>query len=202
MGSIIVIVLSYMLGSLLFSVIVSKMVKGVDIRKHGSGNAGATNTLRVLGLGPAILVFVLDTLKGLAAVLAAPLVAPEVDWLPVAAGLAAIFGHNWPLWFRFRGGKGIATTIGVVIGIAFLPGLIAGVIAIGSIVFSRYVSLGSLIFTTLFPICVVLLDYPLATLIGSLVIMVFAWYRHRTNVVKLWRGQENKLGSKSKANNV
>jgi len=191
-----------MLGSLLFSVIVSKLVRGVDIRKHGSGNAGATNTLRVLGIGPALLVFVLDMLKGVAAVLLARLIAPDVAWLPVASGLAAIFGHNWPLWFRFRGGKGIATTIGVVIGIAFLPGLIAGVIAILSIVFTRYVSLGSLIFTALFPLCVVLLNYPTEILIGSLVIMVFAWLRHRTNIVKLLRGQENKLGSKGKVNNV
>src|SRR5690606_10768386 len=116
--------------------------------------------------------------------------------LEVACGLAAIGGHNWPIFFRFRGGKGIATTIGMVIALAPLAGVIAGAIAILSIVFTRYVSLGSLIFTALFPVFIVLLSYPSELIWGSIIIMLFAWFRHRSNIVKLIKGQENKLGSK------
>lgn len=196
MMPIVVVIASYLLGSLIFSVIVSKSLKGVDIRSHGSGNAGATNTLRVIGLGPALLVFALDVAKGVAAVLAARFLIPDSLWSQVAAGLAAVAGHNWPVWFKFRGGKGIATTIGMVAALAFVPGVIAGSIAILSIVFTRYVSLGSLIFTALFPICLLILSYPSELVWGSLLIMAFAWYRHRSNIVKLVKGQENKLGSR------
>jgi glycerol-3-phosphate acyltransferase PlsY len=202
MWAIACILFSYLLGSVIFSLIIGKMVKGVDVRKHGSGNAGATNTLRVIGIGPAILVFVLDISKGALAVLLARWVQPDLVWLQVASGLAAIAGHNWPVWFRFRGGKGIATTIGMVVGLAFLPGLIAGLIAILAIVLTRYVSLGSLIFTALFPVFVLIMSYPTEIILGSFAIMAFAWLRHRTNIVKLMKGQENKLGAKSQVKNV
>lgn len=195
---IVLVVCSYLSGSLIFSVIVGKLVKGIDIRSYGSGNAGATNTLRVIGVGPAILVFTLDIAKGVLAVWLARWFVPESQWLQVACGLAAVAGHNWPVWFRFRGGKGIATTIGMVAALALIPGLIAGGAAILSIVITRYVSLGSLIFTALFPVFVIALSYPAELIWGSLIIMAFAWIRHRTNIFKLLKGQENKLGSINK----
>lgn len=193
-----VIVLSYLVGSISFSIVIAKLFKGIDIRNHGSGNAGATNTLRVLGVGPAILVLALDLLKGMGSVILARAVS-EQDWLPVVCGLAAIIGHNWPIWFRFKGGKGIATAIGVLSTLTFIPALIAGIIAILSIVFTRYVSLGSLIFTFLTPIFILLLQFNWSNFIGTLIICIFAFIRHRTNIVKLMNGTENKLGSKKEA---
>lgn len=192
------IVISYLVGSISFSIVIAKLFKGIDIRSHGSGNAGATNTLRVLGIGPAILVLVLDLLKGMGSVLVASALFDKA-WLPVICGLAAIVGHNWPIWFKFKGGKGIATAIGVLTSLVFIPALIAGIIAILSIVFTRYVSLGSLIFTFLTPIFVLILQFTWPNFIGTLIICIFAFIRHRSNIVKLMNGTENKLGSKKGA---
>lgn len=192
------IVLSYLLGSISFSVLLAKAIRGIDIRQHGSGNAGATNTLRILGKGPAILVLLLDVVKGIVAVWLGIWLGNGSEWTPAFAGIAAIAGHNWPLYFRFRGGKGIATAIGVLATLAFPPALCAGVIAILSIVFTRYVSLGSLIFVALTPIFILVFPgYSMTMFWGSLIICLFAFWRHRTNIVKLAKGQENKLGSKS-----
>jgi len=193
--SILAIVISYLVGSISFSIVIAKLVKGIDIRNYGSGNAGATNTLRVLGVGPAILVLVLDLLKGMGSVLLAYAVSDQ-QWLAVACGIAAIIGHNWPVWFKFKGGKGIATAIGVLVILAFIPALIAGVMAILSIVFTRYVSLGSLIFTFFTPIFIVLLQFSWANFIGTAIICLFSFIRHRSNIVKLLNGAENKIGSK------
>jgi len=193
---VIAVIFSYLLGSVSFSVLLAKSLKGIDIRQHGSGNAGATNTLRVLGKGPAIMVLALDVIKGIAAVWIGRWLGGEQVWVPLLCGLAAIIGHNWPVYFRFRGGKGIATTIGVMASLFFLPALYAGIIAILSIVFTRYVSLGSLLFVLLTPLFLVISGQTGPYLWTSLIIFVFAFWRHRTNIVKLIQGKENKLGSK------
>ncbi|MNN06692.1 putative glycerol-3-phosphate acyltransferase [compost metagenome] len=176
--------------------VLARTLKGIDIRQHGSGNAGATNTLRVLGKGPAILVLILDVLKGIAAIWLGRWLGSGSDWIPAICGIAAIIGHNWPIYFRFRGGKGIATTIGVMASLAFLPALIAGIIAIASIVLTRYVSLGSLLFVGLTPILLLIMGPHGPYFWTSLIICVFAFWRHRTNIVKIAQGKENKLGSK------
>lgn len=194
--SFIAIVLSYLIGSISFSVVLAKLLKGIDIRQYGSGNAGATNTLRVLGKGPAIMVLVLDVLKGIGAIWLGYWLGNGLEWVPAVCGIAAIIGHNWPIYFHFRGGKGIATTIGVMATLAFLPALYAGIIAILCIVVTRYVSLGSLIFVLLTPIFLGLLEPIDAVFWTSLVICLFAFWRHRSNIVKLLQGKENKLGSK------
>ncbi len=190
-----VIIGCYLLGSVSFSIVIAKWLKGIDIRQHGSGNAGATNTLRILGKGPGLLVFFLDIMKGVAAVLIGSLSSMN-GWVPVLCGLAAIIGHNWPVWFRFKGGKGIATTAGVIAALAFFPALIAGIIAILTIAITRYVSLGSLLFATLTPIFIIWLDFSWPLLSVSLILCLFAFVRHRTNIVKLFQGTENKLGAK------
>jgi glycerol-3-phosphate acyltransferase PlsY len=196
--SIITIVVGYLLGSISFSYLFGKWFKGIDIRKHGSGNAGATNTLRVLGKGPAILVLLLDALKGVIAVLLGVWAAPGPDdiWIRVLCGLAAIVGHNWPVFFGFRGGKGIATTIGVMATLCLVPTLIAGLTAIVIIAITRFVSLGSLILTALLPFLIWGMDRPLPVLWISFLLCAFAFLRHRTNIVKLIQGKENKLGQK------
>jgi glycerol-3-phosphate acyltransferase PlsY len=196
--SIAAIVLSYLLGSISFSVLLAKAIRGIDIRQHGSGNAGATNTLRILGKGPAAAVLLLDVIKGVAAVWIGIWLSDGSPWIAAFSGIAAIAGHNWPLYFHFRGGKGIATAIGVMASLAFLPALCAGVLAILSIVLTRYVSLGSLIFVALTPVFILILPgYSMSIFWGSLIICLFAFWRHRTNIVKLAKGQENKLGSKN-----
>lgn len=192
---VIAVALSYLLGSVSFSIVIAKWVKGIDIRQHGSGNAGATNTLRVLGKGPGLLVFVLDIAKGVAAVWIGHALG-ENDWIPVLCGLAAIVGHNWPIWFRFKGGKGIATTVGVIATLAFIPALCAGVVAIATIALTRYVSLGSLLFAALTPLFIYIFYFSVPLLCASLLICIFAFVRHRTNIVKLLQGTENKLGAK------
>lgn len=194
--AIIAVVVSYLIGSLSFSILVAKWVKGIDIRQHGSGNAGATNTLRVLGKGPGILVFLLDIGKGVLAVWIGRWLADGYEWVPALCGLASIVGHNWPVWFRFKGGKGIATTVGVMASLSFLPALVAGVIAIAVIALTRYVSLGSLLFAALTPIAIGIIHYESPELAVSLVLCVFAFVRHRSNIVKLAQGTENKLGAK------
>ncbi|MCM3784030.1 glycerol-3-phosphate 1-O-acyltransferase PlsY [Neobacillus mesonae] len=193
--SITAVIISYLLGSVSFSFLLGKLTKGIDIRDHGSGNAGATNTLRTLGKGPAILVLVLDIAKGIAAVWIGKWLGGDSDWVPALCGISAIVGHNWPVFFRFRGGKGIATAIGVLATLCFLPALYAGIIAILSIVITRYVSLGSLIFVFLTPLFLLILFYPWPVFWSSLIICIFAFWRHRSNIAKLMKGQENKLGS-------
>ncbi|MBD2869640.1 glycerol-3-phosphate 1-O-acyltransferase PlsY [Paenibacillus arenilitoris] len=195
LNDVIAIIVSYLLGSISFSIVIAKWVKGIDIRQHGSGNAGATNTLRVLGKGPGILVFLLDIAKGVGAVWIGHGLGGN-EWIPVLCGVAAIAGHNWPVWFRFKGGKGIATTVGVIATLAFVPALIAGVVAIAVIAVTRYVSLGSLLFAALTPVFISIFYYSLPLLCVSLLICVFAFVRHRTNIVKLLQGTENKLGAK------
>lgn len=196
-----VIVISYLLGSISFSVLLARLLKGIDIRQYGSGNAGATNTLRVMGKGPAILVLFLDVLKGIAAVWLGTWAGGWGSWVAVVCGLAAIIGHNWPVYFHFRGGKGIATTIGVMATLVFWPALIAGAIAILAIVLTRYVSLGSLIFVALTPVVLLFTVHTTPELWGSLIIVVFAFWRHRSNIVKISQGRENKIGSKAKEGN-
>jgi glycerol-3-phosphate acyltransferase PlsY len=192
---IIAIILSYLLGSISFSVVLAKLLKGIDIRQHGSGNAGATNTLRILGKGPAVLVLALDVLKGIAAVWIGVWMGGGEAWVPALCGIGAIVGHNWPVYFHFRGGKGIATTIGVMATLSFLPALYAGIIAILLIVVTRYVSLGSLVFVALTPVFLLILGYAWPIFWTSLIICLFAFWRHRSNIVKILQGRENKIGS-------
>lgn len=196
------IIIGYLLGSISFSFLYGKLVKGIDIRSHGSGNAGATNTLRVLGIGPAIFVLALDVAKGIAAVWVGKWLGGESGLVPVLAGLSAIIGHNWPVFFGFKGGKGIATTIGVVATLCFLPALFAGIIAIISIFITRYVSLGSLIFTGLLPFFLIGMGRSMELVVASVWIAVFAFIRHRSNIRKLLQGKENKIGRKKDGNDA
>ena len=191
-------VIAYLLGSISFSYLMGRMLKGIDIRQHGSGNAGATKTLRVLGKGPAIAVLSLDVLKGIAAVWLPVWLGQDMIWARIICGVAVIVGHNWPVFFGFKGGKGIASTIGVMASLAFLPALLAGIFAIVTIVITRYVSLGSLLFTAFIPVFILLLDRPMELFWISLLVALFAFVRHRSNIVKLAKGKENMLGAKKK----
>ena len=194
MSVLIAVVIGYLLGSVSFSYIIAKKVAGIDIRQHGSGNAGATNTLRVLGKGPGILVLLLDAGKGILAVLAAQWISGS-DLAMALAGVAAILGHNWPIFFGFRGGKGIATAIGVIATLSFFAFIWAVLATVLVIFLTRYVSLGSLVFLTLMPILMYFHDDPLSFIMIALIVAILGYVRHRENIVRLIQGKENKLGS-------
>lgn len=194
------IILSYLIGAVSFSYLMGQLLKKLDIRDHGSGNAGATNTLRVLGVGPAIIVLLLDCAKGILAVWVGYLLTGGEPLFAAAAGLAAVLGHNWPIFFGFRGGKGVATTIGVLATLVFWPALIAGITAILSIVITRYVSLGSLIFTIGTTILLIftfgIFNYPFVYVYFIAALTVLSIWRHSANIKRLTQGSESKIGEK------
>jgi glycerol-3-phosphate acyltransferase PlsY len=196
------IILSYLIGSISFSYLVVKWTKGTDVRQYGSGNAGATNTLRVLGWGPALLVLALDIGKGILAVALGQAMSAGHTWVPIVCGAMVIVGHNWPVFFGFRGGKGVATMIGVTAMLAFWPSLMLSALAILVIALTRYVSVGSLTYALLFPIVVWWLDRPVELVWFGLFVFVMTWFKHRSNLVKLWRGTENKIGQKWQGGDV
>lgn len=186
----------YLLGSVNFGYLYGRLFRGVDIRRLGSGNAGATNALRVFGKGPAAAVLLLDVGKAAAAVAFGRLVGAGEIWAPVAGGLAAVVGHNWPVFFRFRGGKGIASTIGAMASLSFVPTLVAGAVAIAVIALTRYVSVGSLVFVSLLPPLFWAMRRPSELVWASVATAVLAFVRHRQNLVRLRRGTEHRLGGK------
>lgn len=186
------ILLSYLIGSISFSYLTAHVLKGVDIREHGSGNAGATNTLRVVGKGPAILVFFLDVIKGMAAVGVGYLLGGDPITL-MSSGIAAIIGHNWPIFLRFRGGKGIATTVGVTLLLMFKGFWIIAIITVLIIFFTRYVSLGSLVFASGVPIIALVMEYPISFFWLGLIITFLAFLRHIDNIRRLLVGKERRI---------
>jgi glycerol-3-phosphate acyltransferase PlsY len=190
------IVVSYLIGSISFSYLITKKIKKIDIRKTGSGNAGATNTMRVLGTGPAVGVLLLDVLKGIICILIARALGLP-DWAVALSGFASIIGHDFPVYFGFKGGKGVATTIGVFFMIMPLYALIAGVLTILIIAVTRFVSLGSLFFLVATPVLGwIFSDYSSGVLVAAFLISLLAFYQHRANIVRLIHGNENKLGHK------
>ena len=191
---------SYLIGSVPFGLLVARS-RGIDIRRVGSGNIGATNVLRTVGRPWGILVFVLDFLKGLLpALLAGRLSNHAVADAGLYCGVAAIVGHNWPVWLGFKGGKGVATSAGVLAGAApltILPGVGAWVLVLLA---SRYVSLASLLAALVVAASAWYFygDHPvlagLLTLLAALVIL-----RHKSNIRRLLRGEENRFQRKPRA---
>ena len=200
------IVLSYLLGSLPTSIIAGKLLKGIDIRKEGSGNAGATNVFRVLGPKAGITVMLIDMLKGLIPVIwFAPLGANSglLGWeminYQILAGLAAVFGHIWTIFAGFRGGKGVATGAGMIIGLAPWAVLICIIVFGITVAATRYISLGSILASLTF-MAVILVqrfvlgqEVPMQMLIFSIFIPALIIFTHRANVRRLLKGEENKM---------
>lgn len=190
---VVAIIFAYLLGSISSSFIAGRLAAGVDIRDHGSGNAGATNTLRVLGWKLGVIVLIADAVKGVLAVAFAHLVTN--GWAPAMAfsGLAAIVGHDWPVYHGFRGGKGVATTIGVLLTLSFLPALYAGIVAILVLVAGRYVSVSALVFFTLAPIFQIAMHADAVYIVVTIAIAILGYWRHRENIDRLRRGRENRV---------
>ncbi len=203
---VIAVIIGYLLGSLNTSIIVGKLY-GTDIRKHGSGNAGTTNTLRTLGKAAAAMVLAGDILKGVIAYIIGNIVVntiPETITLNIAGiggmagGIAAIAGHNWPVYFGFKGGKGVLTSISVVMMMDWKLGLILlGIFAV-IVAVTRYVSLGSIVASVAFPVSAVIKGNSTVFIIFSAILAVLAISRHSGNIKRLLNGTEAKLGEKKK----
>lgn len=199
------VILSYLAGSIPSAYIAGR-VRGVDLRKHGSGNLGATNVVRVLGPKIGGVVFVADLLKGFLPVFFLPMhttssmLQPEV-WALVY-GAAAILGHVKPIFLLGKGGgKGVATASGVFLALAFVPMLIAEVAWITVFYFTRYVSLASLVGAAILPVAIVALfrDPRSPVFIASLIIAAFVFWTHRANIGRLRRGEEHRFVKKESA---
>jgi glycerol-3-phosphate acyltransferase PlsY len=190
-------IIAYLLGSINSAILVGRLSRNIDIRKHGSGNAGATNVLRTIGKKAAILVLIVDVLKGIVGVLIGANIAGDNGML--LAGAGAIIGHNYPLYFGFKGGKGILTSAAVIFMLNWKMGIVLLIIALIIMTITRYVSLGSIIASAIYPIAVILIDRKSTTYaIFSIFVAILAIYRHKSNIIKLLSGTESKLGSKSK----
>ncbi|MDB2415559.1 glycerol-3-phosphate 1-O-acyltransferase PlsY [bacterium] len=198
--NILLLLLAYLLGSIPFSVIAGKLLKGIDVREYGSGNAGATNTFRVLGKKAGIPVLILDVFKGF---LAVDLVF-FTDYVPtteifinlqLAFGIAAVLGHVFPIWAGFRGGKGVATLLGFMIGVFPEAALISIVVFVITLVFSKYVSLSSIFAGLFFPFGVYYLSDNIVPtmMIFAIFVPVLLIATHQRNIERLVRGDENKV---------
>ena len=189
-------IIGYLLGSLNTSIIVGKIYK-VDITKIGSKNAGMTNTLRVLGKFVAILVIIGDVLKGVVSCYIGLYIMGDTTGLMIG-GLGSVLGHNWPIYFNFKGGKGILSTFIVLLMMDYRIGLVLFGIFIIIVFITKYVSLGSTIASALFPIFAILLHKSNIFISFSIILALLAIFKHKQNIKRLLNGNENKIGKKSK----
>ncbi len=204
---IIVGIVAYLIGSISFSVIFSKKMAGFDVREKGSGNAGATNMLRSVGKKAAVLTLLCDALKGVVAIIFAIIVgaiAKESDkaLLVQIAGILVVVGHTYPVFFGFKGGKGVATALGVLLITNWKIGLICLVFALVIMALTRIVSAGSVVAAVLFPVLVLFMhtNYTISEgssyFVYSIILAVIVLFNHRSNIKRILSGTENKLSFK------
>ncbi len=186
-------IISYFLGNISFAYILGKIFTKKDVRDYGSGNAGTTNAIRAFGKKIGIMVFIGDVLKGVVAVILGRSIGGQNG--AYIAGALVIIGHNWPLLLNFKGGKGVATTIGVMAFVNLYLTLICVVLGVIIIVITRTVSLGSILGMALAPIVAIIFVRPfdLVLFIFCIFIGSMAIYRHKSNIKRLFEGKENKL---------
>lgn len=206
LDGIIVLLTSYVIGSFPTAVLAGKLQKNIDIREHGSGNAGATNVLRVLGWKTALVVLLIDMFKGFGPVFwITPLIHSDpqtVIYFKILAAIGAVSGHIWTLFAGFKGGKGVGTSAGVFLGLAPLPLLLALLSFIIIVAVTKYVSLGSILSALIF-LSVVLLqkytfnaDIPDILVYLASIIVLLIWILHKSNIKRLLSGTENKVSFK------
>lgn len=200
--------IAYLIGSVNFSIIISKKMAGFDVREKGSGNAGTTNMLRSVGKKAAVLTLICDILKGVISIIIAIIIGNIIkdsnkEILLQIAGIAVVLGHTFPIFFGFKGGKGVATSLGVLLMSNWQIGLICLVFALALMILTRMVSLGSCAAAVLFPVLTLFINehYTILTegksgkvyFIYSLILAVIVLYNHRENVKRILNGTENKL---------
>ena len=208
---IIMAIIAYLIGSVNFSIIISKKMAGFDVREKGSGNAGTTNMLRSVGKGAAALTLICDILKGVISIIIAIILGNIIkdinrEVLLQVAGVAVVIGHTFPIFFGFKGGKGIATSLGILLMSNWQIGLICLVFALALMALTRMVSLGSCAAAVLFPVLTLFINdnYTVLTegkggnvyFIYSLILAVIVLYNHRSNIKRILEGKENKLSFK------
>ena len=209
---IIVAIIAYLIGSVNFSVLISKKMAGFDVREKGSGNAGTTNMLRSVGKKAAAITLVCDILKGVVSIVIAIIVgnvAKNLDreLLLQIAGIAVVLGHTFPIFFGFKGGKGVATSLGVLLMSNWQIGLICLVFAVVLMVLTRMVSLGSCAAAVLFPVLTLFINQHYTVLtdgksgrgyfVYSVILAIIVLYNHRSNIKRILNGTENKLSFKN-----
>lgn len=206
---IIIAIIAYAIGSINFSVLVSKKMAGFDVREKGSGNAGSTNVLRTVGKKAAVITLIADVLKGIVAILIAWIVgkfAKEVSpaILVEIAALAVVVGHTFPIFFEFKGGKGVATSLGIVLIINWKIGLICLVFALAIMAITRMVSLGSISASVLFAVLTLfirdsyIVEFEFSYIIFGILLAAFVIFNHRSNLKRIISGEENKLSFNKK----
>jgi len=216
MAFLVICVLAYLIGSIPSSVWVSKIYKGIDVREHGSGNAGATNTFRVLGWKAGVVVVIMDFVKGFTVTVYISKLAIYLGGLPeyftgenevvmrIIVGIIAVIGHTLPIWAQFRGGKGMLTAGGMLYGVEPISITITILTFILVISTTRYASLASIVASIVYPIILVVMKFFLGYTINPLVLVIaiilcgFLIFKHKTNITRLLNGTETKVGSKSK----
>ena len=205
------VIASYFIGSIPTAYISGRLIKGIDIRKHGSGNVGATNALRVLGKSAGITVLILDIFKGFVTVVFlgnfiagnSPFISEEE--VRLILGISCICGHNWTIFLNFQGGKGIATTLGVLLGLAFKIGalkIILGILAIiwlAVFLILGIVSIASVFTAIALPILVILFGQTHVLISASILLCIFVIIRHKSNLKRFFKGQEPRLNFKKKS---
>lgn len=209
---IIIAIIAYAIGSINFSVLISKKMAGFDVREKGSGNAGTTNMLRSVGKKAAAITLLCDILKGVVAILIAVIagnIVKNVDKavLVQIAGILVVVGHTFPIFFEFKGGKGVATSLGVLMMINWKIGLICLVFAIAIMAFSRMVSMGSIGAAILFPVLTLFISTNFIVeasgikyFIFSVILAAIVIFNHRENIKRIASGTENKLSFKNTNN--
>lgn len=205
-------IMAYLIGSINFSVLISKKMAGFDVREKGSGNAGTTNMLRSVGKKAAAITLVCDILKGVISIVIAIIVgniAKNLDreLLLQIAGIAVVLGHTFPIFFGFKGGKGVATSLGVLLMSNWQIGLICLVFAVVLMALTRMVSLGSCAAAVLFPVLTLFINQHYTVLtdgksgrvyfIYSVILAIIVLYNHRSNIKRILNGTENKLSFKN-----
>ena len=194
------VLVSYLVGAIPTAYLFGRFLKGIDIRQHGSGNVGAANAFRILGKGPGTAVLLIDILKGaIVTSLVASLFGLTDPMMRVCLGAVAVCGHNWTVFLNFKGGKGIATSLGVLIGLTIAIGSIRPVVAYTFITWlvvflaSGYVSLASIVASVALPFLALGFPQPFAVVLLSIVLCVFVVLRHRPNITRLLEGKESKV---------
>lgn len=198
------VLVAYLLGSIPTAVWYGKVFHNVDIRNHGSGNAGATNSLRVMGKRAGVIVLLIDLLKGFLAVNLSVIIAQQTNFQPLEVikallGLAGVLGHIFPVFAQFKGGKGVATSLGVILAIHPMATLVCVVVFLIIVFATRYVSLGSMVSALAFPIQLfagLWGQQPNAFIVFGFALALLLVIMHRENVQRLLAGNENKFGSK------
>ena len=203
-------IIAYVIGSINFSILISKKMAGFDVREKGSGNAGSTNVLRAVGARAALITLICDIFKGIVAILIAVLIGNIVgntdkSLLVQIAGILVIVGHTFPIFFEFKGGKGVATALGVLLITNWKIGLICLIFALILIAITRMVSVGSMAAAILFPVLTIFVSENFIVpatgfkyLVYSLIIAAIVIFNHRENVQRILNGTENKISFSKK----